>query len=196
MNGMKKNSPGPLEIDFTIEYYPEEGKYHFTGHRNCKVKFNPLETAQQGTTCPVCGRELTVGVLHRIEELSKRELITTQDLRDLNAVIWKHHSQYGKFVHMVPLLEILSESYRVSIQTKKVTTAYNTLLENLGSELDILLTVDISNIKQVGGDKVAQGIQKVREGNLTIDPGYDGEYGKVSIWNNEEIMQPEQLKMI
>jgi uncharacterized protein (TIGR00375 family) len=196
INGMKKGSNSPFDVDYTIEYYPEEGKYHYTGHRNCKVKFNPFETAEQGTTYPVCGRELTVGVLHRLEELSGKELITTRDLKDTQGVIWQHHSDYGKFVHMVPLLEILSECYGVNIQTKKVSTAYSTLLQMLGSELDILLTAEILDIKRVGGERVSQAIQKVRMRDLSIDPGYDGEYGKVSIWNEEDTMQPEQLKMI
>src|SRR5690606_2365303 len=116
--------------------------------------------------------------------------------KDSQSVVWQQNSQYGKFVHLVPLLEILAECYGVRIQTKKVSGVYHTMIENLGSELDILLFTDIKEIQKVSGERVAQAIQKVRLRKLTINPGYDGEYGKVAIWRKEQDAQIEQLKMI
>lgn len=196
MNGMKKDSDSLFKIAYTVEYYPEEGKYHYTGHRNCGVMFSPEQTKEQGTVCPVCGRLLTVGVLHRISELSGSNRISFTQKKDARGVVWDHNDTYGRFFHMVPLLEILSESYGVGIQTKKVQGAYDMLLKNLGSEMHILLSSSLAEIQRVSNEKVAKAVQKVRLRDISIQPGYDGKYGTVSIWADDDSVPSEQLKIL
>ena len=170
------------KIAYTIEFYPEEGKYHYTGHRNCEVKQSPEETKKLGTTCPVCGRPLTVGVMHRVEELAKRPV----GYRPKNRPSYKM---------LVPLTEILSEALGAGVSSQIVETEYNRLTERFNSEFDILLKVDPLEIAKSAGEKVAQGIKKVREGNIVVDPGYDGVFGTVKIWGEKEEEEEKQMTL-
>ncbi|KPJ71087.1 DNA helicase UvrD [Microgenomates bacterium DG_75] len=170
------------KIAYTIEFYPEEGKYHYTGHRNCEVKQSPEETKKLGTTCPVCGRPLTVGVMHRVEELAKRPV----GYRPKNRPSYKM---------LVPLMEILSEALGAGVSSQIVETEYNRLTERFNSEFDILLKVDPLEIAKSAGEKVAQGIKKVREGNIVVDPGYDGVFGTVKIWGEKEEEEEKQMTL-
>lgn len=161
------------KIAGTIEFYPEEGKYHYTGHRNCNVKYSPEETKAKGTKCPVCGRGLTVGVMERVEELATRGIITSEQFP----------SRPG-FRKLVPLLQIIAEAFSTAPTTQKVISEYKKLTGGLGSEIKILTKVDIGEIAKISGPKVAEGVDKVRQGDLVIDPGYDGVYGVVKIWDH------------
>lgn len=156
----------------TIEFHPEEGKYHYTGHRNCGVRQEPSETKKLGVLCPVCGRPLTVGVMHRVEQLADRPA----GFQPTNRPPYKM---------LVPLMEILAESLQTVFSSKKVQDEYNKLTEKLGSELEILLRTKPEEIGAISGEKVADGVRRVRSGELVIDPGYDGVFGKVKIWPAE-----------
>lgn len=169
-------------IAYTVEYYPEEGKYHATGHRACNVRYLPADTQARGTTCPVCNRTLTVGVLERVEALATRpeSFISADDQGFL-------HGTSGRppFKRVVPLAQILAEALGVGEGTKTVTRVYTELSAALGAELSILLETPLEAIATVAGERIAEGIGRMRSGNLAIEPGYDGRYGTVRIWPGE-----------
>jgi uncharacterized protein (TIGR00375 family) len=181
------NQPLVSKIAYTIEFYPEEGKYHFTGHRNCKVVYSPKETRKMGTTCPVCGKSLTVGVMSRVESLASQD-IEIETEKDEKGVQWIRDKD-GKrtpYVMLVPLLEILSEALGTGVGSQKVLTAYDQLINSLGPEFDVLLKASLEDIEKMAGGRVAEGIKKVRAGDIVIEPGYDGVFGEVKIWKEEE----------
>ncbi|OGE03838.1 hypothetical protein A3B51_01545 [Candidatus Curtissbacteria bacterium RIFCSPLOWO2_01_FULL_41_18] len=181
----------PSKIAFTIEFYPEEGKYHFTGHRDCGVSQSPEETLQNGDICPVCGKQLTVGVIHRVEELKTRN--PKYEIRDMNGVRWVYPAgdRRPPFVSLVPLSEIIAEAFESAAKTKKVFDQYRLLVDNLGSEFGVLLKVDIGEIAKFAQPKVVDGIEKVRSGDIKIEPGYDGKFGVVKIWDEDVQKQKE-----
>ena len=159
------------KIAYTIEFYPEEGKYHYTGHRNCNVRQTPDETRSKGTVCPVCGRKLTVGVMHRVDQLAGRsesELKLSKKNIDKIAVEVYYSSQFPEktpYTMLVPLHEILAEVFG-SLPTSK----------------NILLSIKSPELTKVSGDRVAEAIERVRNAQIYVDPGYDGVFGKVKIW--------------
>lgn len=157
----------------TIEFFPEEGKYHFDGHRACKVRLTPEETKKLGGICPVCGRKVTVGVLYRVSELADHPL-------------GRKPENVRPFVNIIPLPEILAETEGTGVASKKVQSRYFDLLAKLGSEFTILLDTPLADIEAASDARVADAIGRMRDGTISIDPGYDGEYGHVSIWTDEE----------
>src|SRR3990167_9423520 len=175
-------------IIYTIEFYPEEGKYHYSGHRNCGVVRGPEETRKDGNTCPVCRRRLTEGVLYRVQELSEDSLLGRAETKISESGI-KWHTDKTKihppFVKLVPLLEVIAEALSSTVSSQKVRTIFTNLCESFGSEIEVLLRAEILEIDKTGGSKVAEGVDKVRRGDITIDPGYDGEYGKVRIFGDK-----------
>lgn len=175
------------KVACTFEFYPEEGKYHYTGHRSCNLRQTPAETLKQGTICPVCGRGLTVGVMHRVEELAGRELSAVQK-KDENGVVWNFHPQKTRppFVNLVPLMEIIGEVVKTNTYSQKVINEYNLLIKEFGSEFTVLLKTPLDKIREVAGADTAAAIAKVREADIFIDPGYDGVFGTVKIWANDE----------
>ena len=166
-------------IAYTVEYYPEEGKYHATGHRACNVRYLPADTQAHGTTCPVCNRTLTVGVLERVEALATRpeSLISADDQGFL-------HGTNGRppFKRVVPLAQILAEALSVGERTKKVGKAYTELTDAFGSEFTVLLEARLDDLAGVAGERIADGIRRMRSGEIEVEPGYDGVYGAVRIW--------------
>lgn len=156
----------------TCEFYPEEGKYHYDGHRRCKIVFSPKESRSKQNICPVCGKMLTIGVMHRVEELADRP----EDYSP-NDVI--------PFRHLVPLEEIISEAIGKGVGTVAVKTEYQRLIQHFGSEFKIILEFDEEELKEVTPSRILKGIMQVRQGRVNIQPGYDGEYGKVNIFDKE-----------
>jgi len=180
-----KGKSHAAKISYTIEFHPEEGKYHYTGHRNCGVVQTPEETKLKGTTCPVCKRLLTVGVMHRVEELGNlKSQISNLKTESVEMVI-DESGKHPPYVMTVPLMEILAESLGVATGTQKVAVEYERLVSHFGSEFNVLLKASIEEILSVGGDRITEGIRKVREGRLAIDPGYDGVFGRVNIWGEK-----------
>lgn len=179
------------KIAGTIEFHPEEGKYHYTGHRNCNVKYSPEDTKAKGTKCPVCGRGLTVGVMERVEDLASRENQKLK-IKNQNGIIKSEEfPNRAGYRMLVPLLQIIAEAFDTAPTTQKVLTEYKKLTGSLGSEMKILTKIDIEEIAKLSGPKVAEGVDKVRKGDLVIDPGYDGVYGVVKIWNHKQEEQGE-----
>lgn len=158
-------------IDETIEFFPEEGKYHYNGHRNCDFKETPEETLKRNLICPVCKRPLTIGVMHRVEQLAEKDRPS-----DFKA---KNRPGFRKFV---PLQEIIAESLEVPVTSPKTREAFLKLIEKFGNELDILTSVEIAKIEALFGSRLAEGVHKVRKEDIFIDPGFDGVYGVVQIW--------------
>jgi uncharacterized protein (TIGR00375 family) len=171
----------------TIEFYPEEGKYHYSGHRNCGVVLSPEDLKAQGSElCPKCGRKLTIGVMERVEELATRE---QQELGIINqAGIFKSElfPERGGFRMLVQLEEIISESLGVAVKTQSVQNLYQNLVKNVDTELKILIKTPLEMIALTAGERVAEGVKRVREGQLTIEPGFDNTYGKVKIFSEDE----------
>ena len=162
------------EFHGTIEFFPEEGKYHYDGHRTCKICWKPSETNAAEGKCPVCGGRITVGVLHRVEVLADRE----EGFVPPSA---KH------FESLIPLHEVIASSTGFSVSSKKVKEKYEDLLRNLGTEFFILREAALNDIELAAGPYIAEGIRRLRCGRVEIQPGFDGEYGKIKIMDKHEI---------
>jgi uncharacterized protein (TIGR00375 family) len=157
----------------TIEFFPEEGKYHFDGHRDCGVSLTPKETKQHDFLCPMCGKRVTVGVLHRVDLLADRE----EGARPAGA---------PPFKSIIPLPEIISETIRVGVSSKAVDAIYQKLLAELGNEFAILLDRPLADIERAGSPQLREAIERVRAGKVHIAPGFDGEFGKIKIFEEIE----------
>jgi len=164
----------PKKFLYTIEFFPEEGKYHFDGHRLCKIRFSPEETKKHNGICPVCNKHLTLGVMYRVDELSDYPL-------------GRKPEKFIPFKKLVQLNEIIIAALNKTATSKIVQKTYDNLIEKFNTEFNILLNVPISNIQDVVGPEIANGIEKVREGKIILEPGYDGEYGKIKIFENSNI---------
>lgn len=171
----------------TIEFYPEEGKYHLDGHRDCAVRLSPEERQRLGGICPKCSRPVTVGVLSRIEELADR---TEQEVQS------KRPPRARPFQSLVPLFEVIAAALNVSEGTVAVQRLYFRMLDELGSELFILQNAEPAELARVGGELVSEAVQRVRRGALHIAAGYDGEYGRIGIFRPKERAEaPGQAQM-
>jgi len=162
----------------TIEFFPEEGKYHYDGHRTCEVSLSPKETIHHDYLCPVCGKKVTVGVMHRVEKLADREL----GFKPAGS---------PAFSSIIPLAEIISETLKVGVSSKKVEALYFSLLEKLGNEFSILMDAPLDDIERAGSSLLREAIARVRSGDVHIAPGYDGEFGKVKIF---EVVERKEIK--
>jgi len=193
---LKKDKNCKWRISYTMEFHPEEGKYHYTGHRNCGVKHSPEETKKKGAVCSVCGKPLTLGVMHRVQQLAGRE-IKIKKLKSKNGLAGYYNLEDKKrppYVMLVPLMEILSESLSVGVQSQRVKNEYENLTKNLASEIDILTQTKLEEIERLAGEKVAEGIKKVREGNIMVEPGFDGVFGVVKIWKDRKELVKSEVK--
>ncbi len=165
---------------YTLEFFPEEGKYHWDGHRTCKTRLSPSEAMRTNNICPVCGKKVTIGVMHRLEGLADR------------SQGFELKSSPG-FKSVVPLVEIIGDALSLSSDSATVEREYFQLIKNLGNEFHILLEMPEEELKEKSPPKITKGIVNVRKGNLDIMPGYDGEYGKVKIFKEDEETAEKQL---
>ncbi len=159
--------------DGTVEFFPEEGKYHEDGHRKCSIHLTPEETKKLNGICPVCGKPLTIGVLYRVNELSDRDKIITPP------------ETSGKVYSLVPLQEILSEIMQKGITSKSVAREYENLINTFGSELAILQSIPIDEITK-HSTLLGEGISRLRQGKVIKQAGYDGEYGRIKLFETNE----------
>ncbi len=171
--------PDPQRFLYTIEFYPEEGKYHFDGHRKCQVRLSPREARFNNNLCPVCSRSLTIGVLHRVETLADRE----EGYRPEGRV---------PFRNLIPLEEIIAEALGVGRDTAVVRNEYLKLCRQYGSEFEVLLNVSAADLKNTTREKVAVAVEKARRGEIIINPGYDGEFGAIRIFADEQSASAQQ----
>ena len=170
---------------YTIEFFPEEGKYHYDGHRSCGVLFSPAQTRLNRYSCPVCHKRLTVGVMHRVEELADRK----DGFVPPDAIPARH---------LVPLEEIIAAALGQGVRTGAVEEEYKRMVDQGGSEFSILLEMPEEELARFVPPRVLEGILRVRNRKLRITPGYDGIYGKIEIfWDEEEggKAQPSQMSL-
>ncbi|MFC7329271.1 UvrD-helicase domain-containing protein [Marinactinospora rubrisoli] len=158
----------------SVEFFPEEGKYHLDGHRKCDVRFDPDTTREHKGRCPVCGKPLTVGVFHRVHELADR----AEGYRVPGA---------ADFTNLVPLPEIVGEIFAVGPKSKRVQGEVARLVAALGSELDILATTPVDEVTRVGGERLGEAISRLRRGAVIREAGYDGEYGVIKLFEPGEL---------
>ena len=159
----------------TVEFFPEEGKYHLDGHRACGVRLEPPETRRLEGRCPSCGKPLTIGVMHRVEELADRPEEGAAPPRP------------SPFRCLVPLPEVLSEIQGVGPKSRAVETAASQLVGRLGPEIDILQRLPLEDVEQAGGTLLREALARLRAGNVRRDAGYDGEYGVIRLFEPDEI---------
>ncbi|MDO5425212.1 MAG: UvrD-helicase domain-containing protein [Eubacteriales bacterium] len=161
-------------LEGTIEFFPEEGKYHYDGHRKCHLCLKPAEAEKLGGKCPICGRKLTIGVSHRVEQLADREEGFVKP-------------EAKAFESLVPLPEVIAASTGSSAASKKVEAQYGRLIRKLGSEFEILREVPVEEIRKEAGRMTAEGIRRLRAGEVRRRPGFDGEYGKIELFEQDEL---------
>ncbi len=192
INAFKNNLDSQLKIGYTIEFFPEEGKYHWSGHRNCQIRYSPEEIRQKGKICPVCQKPLTIGVEDRVWSLSEK-FYTQKDLLLLkNSIgltfVYDKEKKHRPFVSIIPLFEVLLELNNNS-QTKALREYKR--LTSISNEFDILLKKTYQEIEKIGGEKLMKAVKIIRERKIFVDPGFDGIFGKVKIFSEEN----EQVKI-
>lgn len=158
----------------TIEFFPEEGKYHYDGHRNCSLCLKPSDAEKYQGICPVCGKKLTIGVQHRVEQLADREEGSSRE----NA---------KPFESLSPLPEVIAACTGGSVGGVSVNKQYQAMLETIGNEFYILREASIERIEEEAGPCIAEGIRRLRKGEVELNPGYDGEYGTIKLLSADEI---------
>jgi len=176
-------------VAYTVEFYPEEGKYHFSGHRKCGVRQGVRETLSPenpGGRCPVCGRPMTLGVLHRVATLSEGDAsegdaIEVTSSGGLASSLIRSPRGRPPFMRLVPLAEIISQTMGAGTASKRVQNEYRRLVGELGSELRALSQAASSELAQAGGEQLARAILRARAGEVAVEPGYDGVYGSVRV---------------
>jgi len=159
----------PQKFLYTIEFFPEEGKYHYDGHRLCGVSLSPKESKKYNNICPNCGKPLTIGVLNRVDNLADRP----EGFKPERVIPFKS---------LVSLDEIIAESLGISTKTKQGDLEYENLIKKFGTEFNILLDASREDLEKVTLPEIAEGIVRVREGKIFVEPGYDGVYGKIRIF--------------
>ena len=174
--GSKSNIQYPksnIKLTYTVEFYPQEGKYHYDGHRLCGISCSPAESKKYNNICPNCGRPLTIGVLNRVEQLADRP----EGFKPENAIPFKS---------LVPLAEIIADVLSQGVGTIEVDKEYKNLIKKFGNEFSVLIDVPRQELEAVTLPEIAEGIVRVREGKVFIEPGYDGVYGKIRIFSRGE----------
>ncbi len=172
----------PEKFLYTVEFFPEEGKYHYDGHRNCNTVFSPEETLQHRGICPQCGKKLTIGVMHRVAELADREPGQLPPMRI-------------PYKNLIPLNEIIAQAIGKTPACKSVWEIYFRYIHEFGDEHRILTEIPISQLMQLNSEKIALGIDRMRKGQVRILPGHDGTYGIINLFDEESSADACQLKL-
>ncbi len=163
----------PHHFGGTIDLFPQEGKYHYDGHRKCGICWDPVQTLKHHNLCNVCGKPVTVGVMNRVVQLSNRENLEERPNR-------------APFYSIIPLKEILGEIAGVGANSRKVDAEYMSLLKKGHPELEILLDVPVEEIEKIGGPQLAEAVRRMRNREVKVKEGYDGEYGVITVFEKEE----------
>ena len=166
-------SKDPGRFLYTVEFFPEEGKYHYDGHRKCGVVLSPRESLAHADLCPACGKKLTIGVAHRVEELADRE-----DIRDAGLRV--------PFKSLIPLNEIIGEACGKTSECQSVWDTYFKFIREFGNEHRILTEIPIAELCRLAPEKVGEGVDRMRKGLVKIVPGHDGEYGIIRLFDGAE----------
>lgn len=174
----------PDKFLYTVEFFPEEGKYHFDGHRKCDVLFSPRESIQHNDICPVCGKRLTIGVMHRVNELADREQAEYSSLRI-------------PYKNLIPLNEIIAQAIEKTSECKSVWDIYFRFIHEFENEQNILTELNLRELMRLPPERVGLGVERMRKGDVKIVPGHDGCFGQISLFpegTQEEEIQG-QLKL-
>jgi len=166
-------SRDPKKFLFTVEFFPEEGKYHYDGHRLCNVSMSPQETKSNKGICPKCRKPMTIGVMNRVDKLADRKVGEGKEGRI-------------PFLSLIPLNEIIADIFGMGVSSLQVRKEYEQLVEAVGNEFKVLMDADYGELKKNTSEKIASGIISVRAGRVELIPGYDGEYGKIKVLKNEK----------
>ncbi|MDD4899264.1 MAG: endonuclease Q family protein [Candidatus Omnitrophica bacterium] len=158
---------------YTVEFFPEEGKYHYDGHRLCGVRFSPEETKANKGRCPKCGKPVTVGVMNRVDQLADRP----EGYKPSNAIPFKN---------LIPLDEIIADAKGMGKTSQAVEKEYRSAVAKFGTEFEILLRASKDDLLKGLSPRVVEGVMRVRQGKVKINAGYDGDYGIISIFGDEE----------
>lgn len=161
------------KITYTIEFYPEEGKYHFDGHRDCQVRLSPADTKKYKGICPKCKKKITIGVMNRVEQLADRK----EGYKPTNR---------PPFKSIVPLQEIIADAFGVGPNSKKVQNEYEKIISNVASEFEVLLNSKKEDLHKHAVPEVIEVIMRVREGKMHLLAGYDGEFGTVKVFDDQD----------
>jgi DNA helicase-2/ATP-dependent DNA helicase PcrA len=167
----------PQKFLYTIEFFPEEGKYHYDGHRLCGIRTSPSESKKYNNICPVCSSPLTIGVLNRVEELADRP----EGGKPEGAIPFKN---------LIPLQEIIADSLGLGSISKRVMEEYYSIIKKIGNEFNILMDCSYDELKNATLPKIAEGVIRAREGKVFVEPGYDGVYGKIKVYSDDEKKAP------
>lgn len=168
---------------YTIEFYPEEGMYHFDGHRDCKVRLSPEETKKHKGICPKCGRPVTVGVMNRVAELADRD-------------VGSKPQNFVSYKSLVGLDDVIAEALGVfGRKTKAVLGEYQNLINKAKSEFNVLLDLTYDELLKITLPEIVEGVRRNREGKVFIEPGYDGTYGVVKLFGEEERKKFKQTSL-
>lgn len=185
IKALKKDKTGNLEVALTIEFFPEEGKYHYSGHRDCQIRLTPDEVSKNKGLCPKCHKSLTIGVMDRVQQFAGRLLVEKELPTKLSKtgakLVYPPKKNRPPFVSIIPLMELISHNQNTSSISKKVLEKYHYLISNLGSEFDILLFQDLEKLKALKEHTLAQLIAKMRKRQINLEPGYDGIFGKIEV---------------
>ncbi|MFH1782604.1 MAG: endonuclease Q family protein [Candidatus Omnitrophota bacterium] len=167
---------------YTVEFFPEEGKYHYDGHRNCDVRFSPQETKKNNGICPVCKKPVIVGVMNRVDELADRP---------------EGYEPKGRipYKRMIPLQEIIADVLGVGDGSKKVEAEYSQIVPRVGTEFEVLMELKEKELLKKLPQKIAKTIINVRKGNVEILPGYDGEYGTINVLKESDLLEEKQMSL-
>ena len=172
----------PKKFLKTLEFFPEEGKYHADGHRKCETRLEPAETIRRGGLCPACGKPVTVGVLHRVEKLADRRKA-------------RRPAGAADYESLIPLKEVLGQVLRVGPTSVKVDALYHRLLALFGPELRILREVPTAELEREGLPLLALALERMRKGQVSLAAGYDGEYGVVSLLGEKDFAPKARLAL-
>lgn len=171
MDALKKKNEGGFL--YTVEFFPEEGKYHYDGHRKCGVVLSPRETVRHNYICPECGKKITMGVMHRIQDLADREPDEVP-------------TGQPPFKNLIPLNEIIAQAMEKTPECKSVWECYFRFLREFGDEHSILTEIPIEKLSCLSPERVSLGIARMRRGKVNILPGHDGAYGEISLFDEDE----------
>ncbi len=164
---------------YTIEFFPEEGKYHYDGHRKCDILFSPRESLQHNNICPVCGKRLTIGVMHRVDELADREQV-------------EHSSLRVPYKNLIPLNEIIAQAIEKTSECKSVWDIYFRFIHEFENEQNILTELDLCELTRLTPERVGLGVERMRKGDVKIVPGHDGCFGQISLFTDDTYEEEAQ----
>ena len=165
-------SKDPSRFLHTVEFFPEEGKYHYDGHRKCGVVLAPGESLARNDLCPKCGKKLTIGVMHRVEELADRRAGDEAPFRT-------------PFLSLIPLNEIVAEALGKTPDCQSVWDVAFRFIREFGNEYAVLTEVPVADLCRVAPERVGEGVDRMRKGRVRIDPGHDGEYGSIRLFDDD-----------